>query len=219
MKRCPTCTKVLPDDAMLVCPYDGTPLLETQISPNALADTQKDDSSKASLAYPTTLQAAFGKKWLITSIALFVLISGALLAVYIIKLGKSNSSSCSEKVRITAPLDLQHVNIPVMVKGTYQDLPQGQEIWILIYPSDVGKYYPQNHVEYLDDSRWISSASIGLDWDKGKTFYIYAVLADEQAQRVLNDYIEQAKNANDSPGMADLAKGARICYAVTVTRK
>jgi hypothetical protein len=39
MKRCPSCRKVLPDDAMVICPYDGTPLLETIISPDALSDT------------------------------------------------------------------------------------------------------------------------------------------------------------------------------------
>lgn len=39
MKRCPSCRRVLPDNAMVVCPYDDTPLLDTMISPDAYANT------------------------------------------------------------------------------------------------------------------------------------------------------------------------------------
>lgn len=215
MKRCPSCRRVLPDDAMLVCPYDGTPLLDTQINPAAIVDTLEDERGKASLRHPTVSRAIFGKnkKLLLISIALFVLISGTLLAVYIIR-----RSNCSEQVKITTPINLQKVDIPVTVKGTYQDLPQGQEIWILVYPIVIGRYYPQRPVEYLDVNRWVSSISVGNDRDNGKSFYIYAVLADEEAQRVLKDYMEQVEKTNDSQGMPDLVKGARICSAVTVTR-
>src|SRR4051812_15180538 len=43
MKRCPSCRRVLPDDAMVLCPYDGSPLLDTAISSNPLSEeeTQK----------------------------------------------------------------------------------------------------------------------------------------------------------------------------------
>lgn len=43
MKHCPSCTKVLSDDAMVLCPYDGTPLLDSALSSDSLseAETQK----------------------------------------------------------------------------------------------------------------------------------------------------------------------------------
>jgi hypothetical protein len=137
------------------------------------------------------------------------------------KTNNSNAaiSTCAEQVNITAPADMQMVNIPEMIHGTYQNLPPDEQIWVLLKPSDVGKYYPQDHAEFLDDSRWICSVSIGLGWDAGKTFYIYAVLADRRTQAVLNDYVKQAKDKNDSPGIADLPKGVQICQYVKVIRK
>lgn len=219
MKRCPSCRKFLPDDEMLVCPYDGTPLLETQTSPDALADTIEDERGKSASVHPTKSRAPSGRpsRWLVVCIATFVLIAGLSLTIFIIK--RNNPSSCSENIKITTPINLQRVDILIPVRGTYQDLPAGQEIWILVYPLEVGKYYPQDQVEYLDNNRWSSSATIGLNGEKGKSFYIYAVLADKQAQQVLKDYTEQAKNTNDSPGMPELVEGARICTSVTVTRK
>ena len=45
MKRCPACQRIQHDDASVLCPFDGSPLLDTLISPDALADTIKPDSS------------------------------------------------------------------------------------------------------------------------------------------------------------------------------
>jgi hypothetical protein len=41
MKRCPACRRVLPDESMLLCPYDGTPLLDTIVDPKAFANTEE----------------------------------------------------------------------------------------------------------------------------------------------------------------------------------
>jgi hypothetical protein len=41
MKQCPSCTKFQSDDEMILCPYDGTPLLEASVDPNSLAETIK----------------------------------------------------------------------------------------------------------------------------------------------------------------------------------
>lgn len=40
MKRCPSCRKVLSDDAMIICPYDGSPLLNTAIIPDPLSEEE-----------------------------------------------------------------------------------------------------------------------------------------------------------------------------------
>lgn len=88
----------------------------------------------------------------------------------------------------------------------------------MVYPIVTGRYYPQRPIQSLDANRWVSSIIVGNNWDNGKSFYIHAVLADKEAQRVFKDYMEQFEKTNDSQGMQDLVKGARICSTVTVTR-
>jgi hypothetical protein len=39
MKKCPSCVKYFDDDTARLCQYCGSPLLDTQINPNAFADT------------------------------------------------------------------------------------------------------------------------------------------------------------------------------------
>jgi hypothetical protein len=58
MKRCPACRKVLPDDKMLICPYDGTPLFDTVVNPNAFTDTVKSESEVAEQALDPSLEKA-----------------------------------------------------------------------------------------------------------------------------------------------------------------
>lgn len=127
--------------------------------------------------------------------------------------------TCSERVQITAPVDLLRIGMQVMVEGSFQDLPKDQKIWVLVYPSGIGRYYPQNEAREKPDNTWLAPASIGVDKDSGKEFYIFAVLADRRAQEVLNQYMRQARNENDSPGMAELPRGTEICQHVKVTRK
>lgn len=58
MKRCPTCTRVLPDNAMLLCPYDGTPLLDTLVDSGAFADTISDESGDSAADPDPALERA-----------------------------------------------------------------------------------------------------------------------------------------------------------------
>lgn len=47
MKRCPACTRIMPDNAMILCPYDGSPLLDTRVSADAFEETIKTEQSNA----------------------------------------------------------------------------------------------------------------------------------------------------------------------------
>jgi hypothetical protein len=58
MKRCPSCTRVLPDDAMVICPYDGTPLFDTVGNSNAFANTIKPKSPESEQALDPSLEKA-----------------------------------------------------------------------------------------------------------------------------------------------------------------
>lgn len=129
------------------------------------------------------------------------------------------SAPCNERVKITTPIDLQRVGISQVVEGTFQSLAPEQKIWVLIYPSGIGMYYPQNPATQQTDNTWQATVAIGVKDDAGKEFFIYAVLADKEAQAAFNNYIKQARNENDSPGIPELPKGAQICNHIKVTRK
>ena len=58
VKRCPTCRRVLPDDAMVLCPYDGTPLLDTVVDSDAFADTVKPISGDSKQTPDPSLEKA-----------------------------------------------------------------------------------------------------------------------------------------------------------------
>lgn len=117
--------------------------------------------------------------------------------------------TCPEQVKITAPVDLLKVGINVMVEGSFQNLPADQKIWVLAYPSGVWRYYPQKAATEKPDNTWWAPAAIGVKDDSGKEFYILAVLADREAQGVLNQYVKQT--SGDSPGMAELPRGTQVC--------
>jgi hypothetical protein len=127
------------------------------------------------------------------------------------------SLTCGKKVKISVPVDGQHVPVFEEVKGIHQDLPPGHKIWTLVYPPNIGKYYPQNEAELIDNT-WASKVVVGLDHEAGRTFHIYAVLADEKAHKDLSLYAQRARDKNESPGVTDLPEGVRICQFIRVTR-
>lgn len=58
MKRCPACIKIFPDDKMLLCPYDGSPLFDTVVDQNVLADTLRTESDDTEQAVDPSLEKA-----------------------------------------------------------------------------------------------------------------------------------------------------------------
>lgn len=58
MKRCPACRRVMPDDAMILCPYDGTPLLDTFINSSAFADTVGNELGDSEQTLDPSLEKA-----------------------------------------------------------------------------------------------------------------------------------------------------------------
>lgn len=127
---------------------------------------------------------------------------------------------CSEKVKIIIPNANEQVFIPVTVQGTYKDLPPGHKIYVTVNPMEVSRFYPQpNAVKQQPDNTWNTDISVGVLKDTGAIFLIQAVLADEQAQKELDLYINRVKETNDSPGLINLPKGTSLCSSVRVQRK
>ncbi|MDQ3803192.1 MAG: hypothetical protein M3416_04990 [Acidobacteriota bacterium] len=129
------------------------------------------------------------------------------------------ASTCAEQVKIIVPADNAAVPQSVKVIGKYQNLPEGQRIWVMVYPTDTGNYYPQDPVKEQPDNTWTCDAFVGHGGDVGRIFFIQVVLADRDAQGEFNTYVNRVKETNDSPGMKVLPKGTQPCTSVRVRRK
>jgi hypothetical protein len=115
---------------------------------------------------------------------------------------------------------LARVDQTEVVRGTFQGLPTGKTIWIVLFIPEVGQYYPQNRPADLEAAnRWSSLAYIGIPSDTGKRFDILAVVADTGAQNAFNAYLADARDRSDWAGMEALPEGAVIYDRITVTRK
>lgn len=124
------------------------------------------------------------------------------------------------EVKITDLSSGDRVNLEEVLRGTSQNIPEEQVIWIVIYPREVRRYYPQDYpVEIQAGGDWTSSVYIGIEADVGKTFDIIAVLADQEAQDAFNDYLEECQEEKSWPGLEVLPEGAVIHERITVTRR
>jgi len=95
--------------------------------------------------------------------------------------------------------------------GTYHDIPEDLELWILVYPPDL-KYYPQssNACEQLpalrSGGRWNVNICLGR---KGfpEQFDIIAVLADTQASQAFKSYLKTGCDTGNFEGFIILPEG------------
>ena len=122
-------------------------------------------------------------------------------------------------VKITYPSDGSEVEGEVTVRGTSQNIPEGQVIWIVIYVHEVRRYFPQDlPADVQANGDWESPVIIGIEEDIGKRFDIIVVLVDQEAQDEFNEYLEKWKGKYPSPGLERLPEGVVIYERITVTR-
>jgi len=103
------------------------------------------------------------------------------------------------------------------INGTAKNIPNGQQLWIVIHIHGE-EFYPQKPVAVQNDGSWSLPVQFGGARDVGTKFDIYAVLADKNAQKVLNNYIDESTNANSWKGMSALPNGITTITQLTVTR-
>jgi len=123
-------------------------------------------------------------------------------------------------VSITYPINQARVDHTETVRGTSQELPAGQVIWVVVFAQKVGRYYPQNRPADIEaGDNWSSIVYIGIPDDTGNRFDIIAVVASTEAQDAFNAYLADAGDQSDWPGLEALPEGAVIYDRITVTRK
>jgi len=115
-------------------------------------------------------------------------------------------------VKISSPPRNGKAGPTERVSGKAQ-LSKGYSLWIVPYDPTAGKYYPEAPLLTVrSDATWSSRLSVGTIFGVGKTFQIYAVVADKSASATLSKYAAQRT------GITKLPPGAQAVDAVTVKR-
>jgi hypothetical protein len=134
--------------------------------------------------------------------------------------GKLFTPTPIPSIEISYPPPCGMVEIKETVRGTSQNIPEEQVIWVVIYPYEVSRYYPAAcPADVQLNGEWSSSVSIGTEAEVGEMFDIIAVLADKKAIDAFNDYLEECKEKESWPGLERLHEDTVICDRITVIRK
>ena len=88
--------------------------------------------------------------------------------------------------------------------GTYDDLPADVDIWILVFPVKVDRFYPQSHqvdapAVLLENGNFRSAAS--FTGDPGDVFEVNAVAAAKEASDALAAKMAAWNAAENFPGL------------------
>jgi hypothetical protein len=115
-------------------------------------------------------------------------------------------------VNITSPVNNTDVGIVEWVNGTSQNMPYGQELWLVVREGSL--YFPMfDSVQRNVDGTWAYNTTIGKSDDAGKSFDVIVVLADSSVQEIFQTWYKQPYDLKSLP--AEMIKSS----IVTVTRK
>lgn len=123
-------------------------------------------------------------------------------------------------VKITQPVEGGKVELKEVARGTSQNIPAGQVIWMVIFDQDMNRFFPQNNpADIQANDGWSSAVAIGNPKDGGKKFDLKAVLADKEGQKAFKEYLVNWKGKANAPGLELIPDGAKIYDSVSVIRK
>jgi hypothetical protein len=146
--------------------------------------------------------------------------------------GGKGLCSCGQVLVITSPARPAANNpaaVPraITVTGTInKQLDKTQSIWILVSTPGINRYYPQGSAPdgvgpaILDaNHQWTSpTVLLGGPGDKGRIFYVIAVLADANATTAFWNYLKTGASTHKFPGLGSLPQGAIEYDRVEVIR-
>lgn len=123
------------------------------------------------------------------------------------------------KVEITFPTEGSKVGISIIAQGTASNIPQGENLWLLVNVSGINGYYPQDGpITVLSDGTWNASVAIGGPNDAGRPFVLLAALADQEGEATLEQYIKLGHASHLFPAIP-LPKGVQVISLVHVVRQ
>ena len=117
---------------------------------------------------------------------------------------------------ITTPTNNTRVENSVFVKGTAQNIGEGQYwLWLVSYDYNANRYYPQEGpVAVSSNGQWELTASFGSSGRHDIT----ALAADKNANEILSLYQAASESSGDYPGLPALPSGSITLASVTVSR-
>lgn len=122
---------------------------------------------------------------------------------------------------ITKPSNNGTVHWQEFVEGESQNLGQNSEIWVVIKPLGVERYYPQSFpVDLYSNGKWTGRANFGEQnaTDIGRQFQLIAVLADSNASNAIHGYLDSCASKKLCDGLKELPQGAVMQDVITVTK-
>lgn len=124
------------------------------------------------------------------------------------------------EIKITTPTEGEKIDQIETIKGSSQGIPKGSVAWIVVFLPATGRYYPQNHpADVQANGDWSSVAYVGQTGESGLKADIIAVLANKATQDAIKNYLKDAIDKNDFPGLERLPKEATIYHRISVSRK
>ena len=117
---------------------------------------------------------------------------------------------------ITSPTNNTRVENSVVVKGTAQNIAEGQYwLWLVLYDYNANRHYPQDGpVAVSSNGQWEMTASFG---SSGR-YDITALAADQNANETLLLYQAASESSGDYSGLPALPSGCITLASVTVSR-
>jgi PKD repeat protein len=126
------------------------------------------------------------------------------------------SNGNSPVIKILYSLKTAHIQ--QTITGTAKNIPNGYNLWILVYPYPAHRYYPQSGKMTIQNGKWSIPIYIGVSDNVGVKFNILAVLANKQANDKFKAYIQTGEKTNNWPGMVGIPSGSKVYDKITVTR-
>lgn len=134
------------------------------------------------------------------------------------------SSGCAKltdtakpEIEIIQPTE-DKVDWKVDVGGTADNIPGGNELWVLVYSDDKKQYYPITKAEIKNGEWTVNQVPIGPKDDGGKEFDIIAMLADKNAQNILDNHLNETGEDIYSKGMYRIPDGVKEYDRITLKR-
>jgi hypothetical protein len=122
-------------------------------------------------------------------------------------------------VRILQPRNGDAVPYETQIRGYYTGSIEDRDLWVIVYPHDSSRYYPQRPAEIRGDNTWFVMAHLGTPEQIGTVFDISVYVASSQADQKLREYINEADKTGNWLGIPSVADGLMLLDRVAVTRR
>lgn len=124
------------------------------------------------------------------------------------------------EITIDNPTDGSYVGLNITVTGTSSGDYSDFHLWVVVHPIGSSGYWPQvsEIIPNRKTGQWAQPVNLGTQKDKGKSFEIIVVSANQSANNSFNNYLAESKINNKYPEVP-LPQGINILTLITVIRK